>query len=77
MSSRREEIREFRRLKKSFPNADVSITVKYCTWCTAPLYQAYTSNEPEHYLAIVGSTKYTAKEAVDDVIEKARKWRQE
>ena len=69
MSSKKEEIAAFERLKKAFPENDVSLTADLCSWRKGLSYHATVNG----FRSTCGELKNTADEAVDLIIE----WKKE
>ena len=70
MSSKKEEKAEFNRLKKEFPNTDVSLDCNYESWCKSSYYRAYVARSGSTGSKITQGS--TAKEAVDLVIKELK-----
>jgi len=69
MSSKREERAAFEKLKKAFPDNNVSLTADLCSWEKELKYHATVNG----FRSTCGESKKTAAEAVDLII----KWKEE
>uniref|UniRef100_A0A6M3LQ64 Uncharacterized protein n=1 Tax=viral metagenome TaxID=1070528 RepID=A0A6M3LQ64_9ZZZZ len=71
MSTKEEELKAFERLKNTFPERNVELSLHYSSWHKEPYYYCYVGSA-EGRLAVSGldKTTLTPSDAVDYIIRK-------
>ena len=74
MSSKKEEAKAYEKLKKAFPEADISLTCRYASYCDSIIYETYNSKTKFFEAGI--DKGQTADEAVNNLIRRKEELKQ-